>query len=1102
MVSSMNQIKSYWNRLGFRFTILFVFLAILPMVVVGVQAYFTASAALEQDVINRLATITLLKESEFNRWNNNNQELLRLLAQRPLVREYATALVLLDERDNIEFEGLRRNLLQDHLQPTLDVESSYIDLALIRARDGLVLVSTDETLEGKYRESDDFFIQGKLDTFVQHPVYHLGEEKAIMHISTPVTDNDGRVVMVLSGHVDLNEMSKIQTRRSNFSASEETYIVNHSNLLITETRFETGAALRKSIFTQGVTSCLAGNDGFGFYDDYRGIPVVGYYRWMAEENLCLLTEEDQAEAFLAVEQLFATTLFTIIVAVIVSVGLGLLTTRSITRPLQELEQRAASLATSLYEPLPTEEMGRFEEIVSLNQSFDQMASEIHERDRHLEEQVLARTAEVQEKAKELELANEFLQQHTWDLTLVNEVNSSLLQGDSLDEIIDVFAEKTREMYAPSKDKGAAILLLSDDGDQLILKNKPVNKELDQRIQKLFGAKDPEIRIPLHSDNLHQQVIQSGEPRLFTQSDEIDMWFRDFINETWIKQPWLLNQARKLAPQIRKIIGDNCIAAIPLTVESEPIGLIEISAETPLTKEDVQRLKIIANQLAVSIQRTRHEEEIHALREFNESIVQTVPGAIMAQDPNGYFTFVNPEAVNLLGYQPDELIGKHWKLLTPTDQHEIIFAADERRSQGIVDSYEIELEHKNGQRLPVIIKGSPRFDSFSGEFSGSLVILTDISQIRQAEEAILKEKNFSDDMINSLPGIFCLFDVDGKFIHWNQNFLEITGYTAEEMKRAHPNDFIVAEDQIKSQEAIINGFAEGRVYLEARFKTKYGPTPYYFVGSRTLIEGEPHLMGTAIDISDRVMAEETLKQRTVELERSNQDLERFAYIASHDLQEPLRKVQAFGDRLRSKYEDKLDERGIDYLLRMQETARRGQEMVEDLLTYSRVSTRGQKFESVNLTQVVNKVIEELKTSIDLTDALVSVGILPTINADANQVHQLLHHLLDNALKFHRPDTPPVIRINVDEGDSNQVVLSVCDNGIGFDVQFLEKVFQPFQRLHGRHDYPGTGIGLAICQKIVERHGGSISASSIPEKGSIFTITIPIRNENKRGVIFND
>jgi PAS domain S-box-containing protein len=830
-----------------------------------------------------------------------------------------------------------------------------------------------------------------------------------------------------------------------------------------------------------------------YYDDHQDATLIASVIPMSNNWIVVTTQPAQiANRPINGMVIFSAVAFGI--TLIISLWVQLRNVRGIIEPISALKHRAANLVTSPYQPISVEAMGHFQEIYSLNQSFEHMAAEIHERDRYLEEQVMVRTVEIKEQAKELELAYEFLQQHTWDLSLINDVNAALLRGDQLDEVIHLFAEKTREAYATTSSAGAAVFLLSEDGQYLIMKNIPVSQDRYEKIEKLFGRDLPELRIPLANRNLHQQIMENRIPRIFNQAEEINQWFSEFINETWIKQPWLLKQAQKLAPQVSKVIGLKSLAVIPLFIGEEPIGLMEISNEEPFTSVDLRRHALIANQLAVAIQRGRDNEEFRALKDFNESIVQTVPGAIVVTDLEGKFSFVNPATVDLLGYQPDELVGEHWQMIFPTDQYEIVKSVDDRPAQGTADTYEVELLHKDGERIPALIKGSQRYDSQTGEYTGTLAVLTEISDRKHAEEVILQEKNFSDEIINSLPGIFYLFNAEGKFLRWNQNFEDITGNTAEEMLQVHPNDVIFEADQAISEEALITGFTEGRVVVEARLKTVAGPVPYYFVGRRTFIDDAPHLMGNAIDISERVYAENILRQRSLELERSNQDLERFAYISSHDLQEPLRKIQAFGDRLRTKYEDKLDERGLDYLLRMQEAARRAQEMVEDLLVYSRVSTRGGDFEPVNLNQITQNIVANLQPSIELSDALVTVGTLPTIHADPTQMGQLLHHILDNALKFRLPDRPPIIRVSAETNSQNQVVLTVSDNGIGFEEQYMDKVFQPFQRLHSREDYPGSGIGLAICRRVVERHGGSITATSDPGKGSTFTLCLPIKQKN--------
>jgi PAS domain S-box-containing protein len=243
------------------------------------------------------------------------------------------------------------------------------------------------------------------------------------------------------------------------------------------------------------------------------------------------------------------------------------------------------------------------------------------------------------------------------------------------------------------------------------------------------------------------------------------------------------------------------------------------------------------------------------------------------------------------------------------------------------------------------------------------------------------------------------------------------------------------------------------------------------------------------------AEEALARQAQELARSNAELEQFAYVASHDLQEPLRKIQAFGDRLKATCNDALDERGRDYLQRMQNAAKRLRTLINDLLTFSRVTTRGEPFAPVNLVEVARDVVSDLEMRIERTGGRVEVGELPTIEADPTQKRQLLQNLIDNGLKFHRPEEPPVVKVNGKLlGDRCQI--TVQDNGIGFEEKYLDRIFTIFQRLHGRSEYEGTGVGLAVCRKIAERHGGNITAQSAPGHGTTFIITLPVKQSKDR------
>ena len=253
-----------------------------------------------------------------------------------------------------------------------------------------------------------------------------------------------------------------------------------------------------------------------------------------------------------------------------------------------------------------------------------------------------------------------------------------------------------------------------------------------------------------------------------------------------------------------------------------------------------------------------------------------------------------------------------------------------------------------------------------------------------------------------------------------------------------------------------------------------------------------------EIAERRRVEEELRKKSekliaysARLEQSNRDLQDFAFIASHDLQEPVRKIQTFADRIMAQYTELLDEKGRDYLDRVRRSARRMQELILSLLKYSRLTSSSEHFfPQVDLTQSVKEALSDLKVLLEDSGAQIEIGTLPTVEADPVQMRQLFQNLLGNALKY-RGEKTPVIRVYVEPGECEGFhEIRVEDNGIGFDQCYLDKIFKPFQRLHGKSaPYQGTGMGLAICRRIVERHGGSITARSKIKSGAVFMVRLP-------------
>jgi light-regulated signal transduction histidine kinase (bacteriophytochrome) len=254
------------------------------------------------------------------------------------------------------------------------------------------------------------------------------------------------------------------------------------------------------------------------------------------------------------------------------------------------------------------------------------------------------------------------------------------------------------------------------------------------------------------------------------------------------------------------------------------------------------------------------------------------------------------------------------------------------------------------------------------------------------------------------------------------------------------------------------------------------------------------------VSQTVHAEEALRDYADKLERSNRELQDFASIASHDLQEPLRKIEAFGDRLVARCADDLSEAGRVYIERMQDAAGRMRCLINDLLTYSRVTTKARPFAPVDLGRIAREVMSDLQVAIEQAQARIVLGDLPVIQADATQMRQLLQNLLSNALKFRHEGRAHEVRIGArlytPERPEHRAAgprlceITVADNGIGFKQDYADRIFGIFQRLHGRGEYPGTGIGRAACRTILERHGGTIRASGRPGEGAAFVCTLPV------------
>ncbi|MBB6048729.1 PAS domain-containing sensor histidine kinase [Armatimonas rosea] len=369
--------------------------------------------------------------------------------------------------------------------------------------------------------------------------------------------------------------------------------------------------------------------------------------------------------------------------------------------------------------------------------------------------------------------------------------------------------------------------------------------------------------------------------------------------------------------------------------------------------------------------------------------------------------------------------------------------------------------------------------------------------------MLSEANHFVSRINdTAPMLIYLYDLNQRRdLYANRSIAEMLNYSPETRASfvgrelaslMHPEDRRMLQREFRR---LRSSTLDETLEFECRLQAASGAWRWYH-SRYTVFQRNHHgrpdqILGAAVDVTERKEAEEALQSLTSELQRSNKALQEFASIASHDLKEPLRKIQAFGGRLKSKEAQNLSTDGQDYLARMLSAAERMQVLIDDLLAYSRVTSKAQPFVAVNLNNIAYDVVSDLEARVLQSGGRVRLEPLPELEADPLQMRQLLQNLIGNALKFARPGVAPEVVVWAESaGKPGFTKIFVSDNGIGFAPEYTERIFEVFERLHGHGTYEGTGMGLAISRRIVERHGGTIQATSTPGEGALFTIEIPL------------
>jgi PAS domain S-box-containing protein len=485
------------------------------------------------------------------------------------------------------------------------------------------------------------------------------------------------------------------------------------------------------------------------------------------------------------------------------------------------------------------------------------------------------------------------------------------------------------------------------------------------------------------------------------------------------------------------------------------------------------------------ERKEAERRLTEQQYYTRSLIEASLDPLVTISPAGKITDVNRATEAVTGVERERLIGSDFcdYFSEPGKAragYQQVFA------DGLVQNYPLAIRHTSG-RLTDVLYNATVFRNQKGEVEGVFAAARDITE-RKRTEVRLREQAA---LLELAPAAILVRDLGSRIVYWSRGAEDLYGWSREEvlgqvthevLRAKYPRPVTEIEGSVLHGEGW-EGELEHTTRAGRQITVSSRWAPQYDENRQAI-----GFLEINLDITERKRAEQDLQRYMQELERSNAELQDFASIASHDLQEPLRKVLAFGDHLREHLGSNLDELGSDFLGRMQNAARRMSGLIEGLLEYSRVTTRAQPFQPVDMTQAVFGVLVDMEERIRQSHAQVEFQPMPKVLADPTQVRQLLQNLLGNALKFQPPGKTPQVELKGERGNG-WCEISVHDNGIGFDEKYLDRIFRPFQRLHGRNEYEGSGMGLAICRKVVARHGGEITAHSRPGEGSTFVVTLP-------------
>jgi PAS domain S-box-containing protein len=615
-------------------------------------------------------------------------------------------------------------------------------------------------------------------------------------------------------------------------------------------------------------------------------------------------------------------------------------------------------------------------------------------------------------------------------------------------------------------------------------------------------------------NLAEDAFRDSEEQYRMLLDGIEDYAIFMIDPQGQILSWNAGAERIKGYKAEEIIGRNFSCFFPQQdiERGWPEEILRLTAAHGRHEEQGMRVRKDGSRFVASVTFTALRDRNGNLRGFSEfshdlsaskesearyrGLLEAAPDAMVVVNSGGEIVLLNVQAEKQFGYRRDELLGQQVKNIIPEGFAERLVADDLRSAedalaQQIGTGIELIARRKDGSKFPIEIMLSP-LESAEGILVTAAI--RDISVRKAAEKHLAQMEGRYRGLLEAAPDAMVVVNQSGEIVLLNVQAEKQFGYHRDELvgqkvKNIIPEGFaerLIADETRSAEDALAQQIGTG---IELSGRRKDGSEFPIEIMLSPLESAEGILVTAAIrDISVRRSSEEHLVKTVGELKRSNDELQQFAYVASHDLQEPLRMVASYTQLLAQRYKGRLDSDADEFIAYAVDGSTRMQRLIQDLLAYSRAGTNGKALRETSSENALKEALTNLRAPIEESGAVVTHDSLPAITTDDTQLAQVFQNLVGNAIKYHSAQVPHV-HVSAKKNGGNEWIFSVRDNGLGIDPQYFERIFILFQRLHGQEEFKGTGIGLAICKKMLERLGGRIWVESQPEKGSTFYFALP-------------